>query len=49
MAELLKDETPEGSIANFHIPFVSTIILEIEVSVLYSGAFPLRIFGEFHN
>jgi hypothetical protein len=36
-------------IAYFHIPFVSTIILEIEVSVLYSGAIPVRILGEFHH
>jgi hypothetical protein len=45
MAELLKEELPVGSAAHFH----STIILEIEGSVLYSGAFPLRILGEFHN
>jgi hypothetical protein len=49
MAELLKEELPVGSAAHFHIPFVSKIILEIEGSVLYSGAFPLRILGEFHN
>jgi hypothetical protein len=36
-------------IAHFHVPFVSTIILEIEVSVPYPGAFLSTILSEFHH
>jgi hypothetical protein len=35
--------------ARFHIPFVSTIILEVKGSVLYSGALPLKVLEKFYN